>query len=480
MKQGSRYRFRRSGLALPGSGNDVWGCGTWFRWGELRSVTADSAHAQGSTASLPVAPYPEFLPLGDPNLSWERFEAFCEEFISRLPGVTETHRYGRQGSRQRGIDIFADLETGERWAFQCRQRKRFTKTDATNAIRGTSYDADRFILVLSCTATSGVRDVCGNNPSWDAWDVGDISRKVRELAMHSGARLVETHFGASWRQAFLGLQGLASLVTPDEFFQPFLNTSALFNHSWQLVGRSQHLHMVHEFIDSEQQKFAILAGRGGSGKSKILHALAETFDSEHHGMSLWFAAEGVTLTQDSADYLPFEPCVVVVDDAHRRADLQTLIALSRQRPHVAKIVLSCRPQGIGYVRSQLTEGGFAGEEVVGLPDVGELSLDEVTELGRQALGAGFENLAEQLASATWDCPLVTVVGGQLLARKAVSPDLLERDEEFRQTVLARFRDILVGAVSGPSRCGSVSISFEPDCRCPAASFRQRASTGERG
>ena len=69
----------------------------------------------------PVVPYPELLPLDAPNFTWDRFEAFCEELISRLPGVKETHRYGRRGSRQRGIDIFADLDNGERWVFQCKQ-----------------------------------------------------------------------------------------------------------------------------------------------------------------------------------------------------------------------------------------------------------------------------------------------------------------------------------------------------------------------
>ena len=183
--------------------------------------------------------------------------------------------------------------------------------------------------MLSRQATSGVRDACDGYPSWDVWDVGDISRKVRELGMHAGARLVEAHFSASWRKAFLGLQGLASFVTPDEFFQPFLNTSALFNHTWQLVGRSHYLQQVHEFVESPEQKVAILVGRGGIGKSKILHALAETFDKEHPGMTLWYTAEGVPLTQDGADHLPFVSCVIVVDDAHRRGDLPILLALSQ-------------------------------------------------------------------------------------------------------------------------------------------------------
>ena len=410
------------------------------------TVTMNPDETQSYTTFPPVVPSPEFLPLYNPNLPWDRFEAFCEELISRLPGVKETHRYGRRGSNQKGIDIFADLDTGERWAFQCRQWQNFTKTDATNAIQNTSYSADRYILMLSRQATSGVRDACDGYPSWDVWDVGDISRKVRELGMHAAARLVEAHFGASWRKAFLGLEGLAAFVTPAEFFQAFLNTSALFNHTWQLVGRSDHLRQVHEFAESPEHTVAILVGRGGIGKSKILHALAETFDIEHPEMTLWFTAEGVTLTQDGADHLPFAPCLIIVDDAHRRGDLPALLALSQQRPHVTKLFLSCRPQGLNHLRSQLTQSGFDVHEVVALPDVKELSREEVTKLGREALGPGLTELAERLAAVTRDCPLVTVVGGQLLAKKAIAPDLLERDEEFRHTVLARFRDIIVGEV----------------------------------
>ena len=401
-------------------------------------MTIKASKERSNATPPPVAPYPEFLPLDDPNLPWDRFEAFCEELISRLHSVKRAYRYGRRGSPQKGIDIVADLDNGERWAFQCRQWQKFTKTDATNAIQKTTYKADRFILMLSRQATSGVRDACDSHPAWDVWDVGDISRKVREMDLHSGARLVEAHFGPSWRRAFLGLQGLTPFVTTAEFFRPFLNESALFNHAWNLVGRSDHIRQTHEFVESQQQKVAVLVGRGGIGKSKILHALAETFDNEHKGMSLWFMAEGVPLTKDGADRLPYKPCVVVVDDAHRRGDLPALLALSRQRLHATKLILSCRPQGIGYLKSQLTQGGFDVQEVIVLPDV--------KELGREALGTEFANLAEQLAEATWDCPLVTVVGGQLLAKKAITPDLLERDEEFRDTVLSRFRDILVGEV----------------------------------
>ena len=256
----------------------------------------------------------------------------------------------------------------------------------------------------------------------------------------------------------MGLRGLPSFVTPTDFFHPFSNSSALFNHVWKLVGRSEHLRQAHEFVESQEQKVAILTGRGGIGKSKILHSLAETFDNEHKSTVLWFVAEGVSLAHNGADDLPFRDCVIIVDDAHRRDDLPALLALSQRRPHVTKLVLSCRPQSIDYLKSQLTQGGIDVHEVVALPDVKELSREEIIELGRQALGPEFAGLAEQLAAATWDCPLVTVVGGQLLAKRAIAPALLERDEDFRGTVLVRFQEILVGDLGDqidPTLCRSL-------------------------
>ena len=102
-----------------------------------------------------------------------------------------------------------------------------------------------------------------------------------------------------------------------------------------------------------------------------------------------------------------------------------------------------------------------------------MSREEVTELGRQALGPEFASLAEQLAAATWDCPLVTVVGGKLLAEKAIEPELLERDEEFRDTVLVRFRDILVGEGCRTDSPDSVQVSPGLDRRRPTSPARQR-------
>jgi hypothetical protein len=105
----------------------------------------------------PVTPRPNQLPLNDPNWSWDRFEAFCLDLISQFAEVKNCHRYGKGGDFQRGIDIFADLDNGGRWVFQCKRYKKYTEGQAQKAIQTTTYPGNRYILLLSCEATSASR-----------------------------------------------------------------------------------------------------------------------------------------------------------------------------------------------------------------------------------------------------------------------------------------------------------------------------------
>jgi hypothetical protein len=63
-------------------------------------------------------------------------------------------------------------------------------------------------------------------------------------------------------------------------------------------------------------------------------------------------------------------------------------------------------------------------------------------------------LADQLARATLDCPLITVGGGRLLATKAIEPAMLQTDKEFQYAVLDRFEQEMVGnvGVDDPDLC----------------------------
>src|SRR6266568_6651930 len=206
----------------------------------------------------PVVTRPERLPLADPNFSWEEFQAFSREFVCKYTGVDECHHYGKPGDIQNGIDLYVDLPNGERWSFQVRQVEKFTKGDAEKTISATTYKADRYHFLLSCEATKAVRDVCDAHANWDAWDVRDVSAKVRDLDLELARGLVETHFGPAWRRDFLGLADLSPFLSTADFFRHLSDPQKLFNHSWQLVGRAATLKQLHEFIDSADRRIAIL------------------------------------------------------------------------------------------------------------------------------------------------------------------------------------------------------------------------------
>jgi len=241
----------------------------------------------------PLTPRLEYLPLAD--LTWEAFEAFCCDLIARLPRVRECHRFGTQGDTQLGIDLFAELDNGERWAFQNKRWKEFGPKAAEKAVRATTYTAGRYIILLSRVATAKTRKEVDKYPHWDIWDVRDISQKVRELPLDAARRLVDHHFGAAIRKAFLGISAVSTFPTADAYFRPLVDPSRLFNHAWSLVGRATQLQQLHTFVDTDQQRAAVFAGRGGIGKTKLLHAFSQDFNSRHPDYALCFLAEGLSV-----------------------------------------------------------------------------------------------------------------------------------------------------------------------------------------
>jgi hypothetical protein len=394
----------------------------------------------------PVTSKPELLPLNDPNWSWDQFEAFCLELISKFAEVKSCHRYGRKGDFQKGIDVFVDRENGERWVFQCKRYQKFNEKQTQTAIQTATYPANHYILLLSCEASSKVRDEIDKHSNWDIWDVQDISLQVRNLLLDTARRLVETHFGTAWRRAFLGLPGLITFVSSEIFFAPLLNPENPSNHLIALIGRKNILQELNNFIDSKE-RVLIFTGRGGIGKTKILHAFSQEFEQRHQNFELRFLAGETEINSENLDELPAKPCVVIVDDAHRREDLSTLFTFARQKSHI-KLILSSRPQGMDYLKALITRANFNPREVnYKLSEIKELAYEDIKELAAQALGHEYAHYAHKLAVITKDCPLITVVAGRLLADRKVDPLLLERDEEFRDFVLTKFQDELVGKIS---------------------------------
>lgn len=399
------------------------------------------------SVSPPVVVCPDVLPLLDSQLNWHRFEGFIRQLIGLLPGVRLVKRYGKQGSKQRGIDLIAILDNEEKWVFQCKQYGLFKLNDAKKSVSKATYQADRYFLVIACQTDSTVHDFIEKQKKWELWDSDRISDEVLKLPRDTARELITRHFGPEWSKAFLGFGSTSPFLPWRPFFQRWEKPDRLFNHTWHLVGRDDFISALDRFCRDVQKRVALLVGRGGIGKSKLLHAFAQNYSKQPSNHQLWFVEENIPMTQASIDELPATPCVIVVDDAHRSDSLKPLLAATVLSGGQKKLLLSTRPQRLDFLKAELTLAGFDCTEIEQLPELKHLSRDEVKALARQALGLKLAYLDRRLANATWDCPLVTVVGGKLLATESLAPELLESHEKFRAEVLNRFQDIIVGRIT---------------------------------
>jgi hypothetical protein len=69
-----------------------------------------------------------------------------------------------------------------------------------------------------------------------------------------------------------------------------------------------------------------------------------------------------------------------------------------------------------------------------LPVLKRLQHDDVVALATEVLGADWSAYAERLAQVSFDSPFITVVGGRLIARGSITPELLNNDAEFQRRV----------------------------------------------
>ncbi|MDK2827150.1 MAG: hypothetical protein PWQ44_2330, partial [Methanolobus sp.] len=240
---------------------------------------------------------------------------------------------------------------------------------------------------------------------------------------------------------------LRCFIPTTAFFAPYSDNAKLFNHTYSLVGRHEILEQLDNFIDSNQ-KIVLMPGRGGIGKSRILFEFGTTFELKHEEWELLFLNENALLSNDSIQELPDSKCVIVVDDAHRNAKIDLLLAISQQVSQPIKLILSFRSHGLDYLKSSYTKCGFDTREIEQISELQELTREDLEELGKTILGNDCDIYLEPLIQAAKDSTLAFVIGGKLISEEKVNPLLLERHNEFHDAVFQRFKDdLLAGVIS---------------------------------
>jgi hypothetical protein len=290
-------------------------------------------------------------------------------------------------------------------------------------------------------------------------------------ALVTGIHNYESRHGELGRRSNL-------FATREDYFASQLDASLYLNQTWEFVGREDTLGKLEEFVTSDK-KVCLLYGSGGIGKSKILYEFSKSFDEEKSGWDLRFVKQSVPWHADAPRGLTARPCVIVLDDAQRYADLAPLLGLlqSGQYADRTKIILAARPSGKSAVES-LVFREVDVSEVETLKPLKALRREDVLKLALQALDAQTTCYAERLVQVSWDCPLVTVVGGRLIKEKKLQPEQFPSDDDFRREVLSRFTVEVTSALPEPrdlwDKILSLLAALEP-VRPESDEFRTQAA-----
>ncbi len=395
----------------------------------------------GYQLEKPVRPQIPFLPLD--KLSPENFELFCKDLVQKLHQKADVHRYGHQGHKQYGIDLYAK-EAGKKTDYQCKRHMQFGPEDVRQVVKDTTLIAEHHHLLLSRPASPGARDAIDEFDDWSLWDAEDISAKVRYLPKQDATDLVDTYF-PGWRKHFLGIEAPSPWLNTNKYFQSLSDRLRVFSHGWNFFGRKKELESLVSFAKQGDERAIMLIGRGGVGKSRLLKELTANLEKT---TKILFMTQRSEPTPADLELLP-QKGLLVIDDAHEYGDLQALLSgIAVTRPYL-KLLISARPYGVTMLEGQLTQAGIGYKHEDGV-SLGNMQMEDAENLALEILkgNSGDEQYAHRIAEITLDCPLATVIGARLVADGEIQPDILANSDTFRTHLLRSFRDIVTGQIGG--------------------------------
>jgi hypothetical protein len=199
----------------------------------------------------PVAANRQKLPFQDSAFGWDTFEDFFRDFLNAQPEIVlpvagEEIRqrvicarpFGRKGDSQHGIDLVAEMEGGEVWDFQCKHYKEWGPQNTRDAVSAYNRDAARRFLLITREVSEKCFEVIAQLPHWELWDAREINQRFRDsIDVAKAARILFTHFGPGWAEAFFGIAGDGPLIGAEAKFERHLRCGIRFHHRHALIGR---------------------------------------------------------------------------------------------------------------------------------------------------------------------------------------------------------------------------------------------------
>lgn len=388
---------------------------------------------------------PRVITLKLSDLSPDRLEQFTADLAHALYPGANVSRYGEQGHKQEGIDVIVDKAGKTLATFQCKRRQTFGPGEVKKTVECVIVTAPKHHIVLARPASPEARKEIRKYRKWTLWDPEDVSRIIRmDLPKDKAVRIIDAYF-PGMREPFLGVPEPGPWLTPSEYFAS--SGGNIFSYDWRMVGREGLLKNVTLLAESDEMWLGAIIGRGGIGKTRLLRAVAGKVENPKYDVR--FLGSSKEIKPEHFELLPVEDkLLVIIDDAHERTDIAEIIAGVRRVAAEAKILLSLRPYGITQLIYDLKRVQLHTTEIPTW-EVEDLKYDDAVKLVNEVLGKDFgAGVTRRLAHISVDCPLIAVVGAELIKRGSLDPHRVEKDDNIRAEILRAFQDALVTAPLG--------------------------------
>lgn len=387
-------------------------------------------------------------------MSDDDFEDFLERVLTGLREAEEpavrlvsVNRYGRRGDPQHGRDFIGALVDGRSGMWQAKAYAKFEVSDVRKAIAATPQPSDLNYIVLSCLASTPVRDEIAKHPGWEVLDARDLQDLMQFIPRHTRREILDDTFGPVVRRRLSVSPGQDSVVTLQRFAEARRHPETLVNDLGAFVGRDDMIaSLVAALNDPAHTTVVLTNGPAGRGKSRlVLEALQRVHDADPTRPVVCLAL-GHDLTPEVIQDLPARPCTVFVDDAHRNVGgLAALLEYAKATPGT-QVVLTTRPAGVEAVRRPLADLDPARVHHL---EVGSLTPREAKALVADLtegmeLEYGFTQWLRQAAINDPYLPVITVG----LVRRAALDGSLKTSEGLREKLMTRYADITDEPIAG--------------------------------
>jgi transcriptional regulator with XRE-family HTH domain len=407
----------------------------------------------GYTSEIPaIVSFSQPFPID--KLEPETFERFITYLLEFKYGNEATVRKaGTSGHKQDGLDVTVEFED-KVYSFQCKRTQQFGPADVARAVAAHTAIADKKHLVLSRVASPQTTNAIKKYPDWELWDKEYISQIIRtQLSMDAQNRLVDMFFRGQ-RLSLLGRSEPGPWQTVEEFFSPLMIGAAYFTHKWPLKGRSIEISNLHQALQAVSRPLVLLTGAAGMGKSRVLMEALSSFQKLQQPTLIRLLSPTEEVTRQSLDDLGDGPKILVIDDAHDRDGLSTLLHYAAIPQNQTRLLFATRP----YAKSRIAnEAALVNIHDPLEIELGSLKLEDITALAREVLSEqGVDpSFAEDIVEVTRDNPLVTAIAARIMAKEKIPFELAKNQDAFRRIILGKFSKVIVGDLGSPSDAANI-------------------------